>query len=117
MNPMEKQMQLGRELLELNTQWMGKMAEYDGETFKKYIEMNQSFAQRLPQISDISSFIELQREYGETLWNGVQSTFSERNGLVREAFEANTQLVREAWTPAAEKPAPAKARKSEAKAA
>jgi len=115
MNPIEKQMQLGRELLELNTQWMGKMAEFEGETFKKYVELNQSFAQRIPQISDVSSFVELQREYGETLWNGVQTVFTERNGLVREAFEANTQLVRDAWTPAPE--APAKARKSEAKAA
>ena len=108
MNPFEKQLQFGRELLELNTEWYSKIAEFDSENLKKYVNLNQEFAQRLPEVKDIQSFVELQREYGETLWNGAQEVLRTRGELVQGALEANGELVRNAVTPAEEesKPAP-----------
>ena len=106
MNPIEKQIQLGRELMELNAQWFQKIAEFDGKNVQSYVELNQTFAQRLPEVKDVQSFVELQREYGETLWNGTQEVFQARNDMVREAFEANTNAVQGAFK--AEEAAPAK---------
>ena len=106
MNMIEKQMQMGRELMELNTEWFRKIAEFDGQNFQKYVDMNQEFAQRLPQVRDIQSFVDLQREYGETLWNSTQEAFSARNEMLREVMEANTEVVRGAFSteePAEEK--------------
>ena len=110
MNPIEKQMQLGRELMELNAQWFQKIAEFDGQNVQKYVELNQTFAQRLPEVKDVQSFVDLQREYGETLWNGAQEAFTTRNEMLREAVEANTSAVKGAFTE--EEAAPKAAKKA-----
>ncbi|MGK0260015.1 MAG: hypothetical protein ACI96M_003459 [Candidatus Azotimanducaceae bacterium] len=98
MNAIEKQIQLGRELMELNAQWFQKIAEFDGQNVQKYVDLNQTFAQRLPEVRDVQSFVELQREYGETLWNSTQEVVQTRGELLREAAEANTNAVKGAFT-------------------
>ena len=97
MNPIERQMKLARELMELNTEWFRKIAEFDGQNFQKYVDMNQEFAQRLPQVRDVQGFVDLQREYGEALWSNTQEVFKARNDMLREAMEANGEAVRGAW--------------------
>ena len=73
MNPFEKQLQLGRELFELNASsaWR-QMVELDADSFRTMVETNQSFFARLPEVKDLPGFVSLQREYGETVWNGAQ---------------------------------------------
>ena len=99
MNPIERQMALGRELMEINTQWFKKIAEFDASNFQKYVEMNQEFAGRIPEITDMQSFADLQREYGEALWSATQSAFQERGEMLREAAEANGAAVKSAFSP------------------
>jgi len=94
MNQFEKQLQLGRNLVELNAEWFRKIAEFDGQNVRKFVEMNQEFAGKLPQVNDFESFIGLQREYGESLWNNTQEVFKARGELLREAVEANGESVR-----------------------
>lgn len=121
MNPIERQIALGRELMEINTQWFKKIAEFDASNFQKYIEMNQEFAGRIPEISDMQSFADLQREYGEALWSATQSAFQERGEMLREAAEANGAAVKSAFgqesTEAEEADAEEADTKSDAKAA
>ncbi len=116
MNPIETQMQLGRELMELNAEWFRKIAEFDAQNVQKYVEMNQEFAQRLPEVKDLQGFTDLQREYGETLWNSTQEAFQARNDMVREVVEANGAAVRNAWAPAQEEAAKPAAKKEAAAA-
>ncbi|NKC01712.1 MAG: hypothetical protein GKR90_24870 [Pseudomonadales bacterium] len=97
MNPFEKQIELGRELMELNTQWFQKITEFDATNLQKYVEMNQEFASRLPEVKDVQTFAELQREYGETLWSATQNAFQARGELLREAVEANGDVVKTAF--------------------
>ena len=75
-----------------------KIAEFDAANVQKYVEFNQSFAARLPEVRDIQGFADLQREYGETLWNNTQEAFQARAEMVREATEAATDVVRSAWS-------------------
>lgn len=115
MNQFEKQVQLGRELMELNAEWFRKIAEFDTQNFQKYVELNQNFAQRLPEVRDMQAFMDLQREYGESLWNGTQEAFQSRGDMVREAIEANGNAIRSAFTPEEEKkPATKRAEKAAA---
>lgn len=106
MNPFEKQMQLGRELMELNTQWLSKIAEFDTENFKHYVEMNQTFAQKLPEANDIQSFMDLQREYGESLWKNTQEVVKARGELLQTAMEENGELLKNVMTPTQEESTP-----------
>lgn len=117
MNPMEKQiekqMQIGRSLVELSAQWTQKMVEFDVANVQKFIEMNTEYASRLPNVADLQSFAELQREYGETLWNTTQEVFQARAEMVQEAAAEAGELMRSAFEPAVEvevkaKPAPKK---------
>lgn len=94
MSRIEKGAQLGRELFDLNTSTWTKIVELGNENFKKYVELNQSFVTKLPEVSDISSFVELQRSYSQDLWEGVQSDMKARGEIVRDAVEQTGGLVR-----------------------
>jgi hypothetical protein len=96
-NPFEKQVQLGRELFELNTDTMRKIAQLSADNFKKYMELNQDYAQKLPEVRDISTFVELQREYGQNVWEGVREDLTARGEIVREAVEQTGGLIRGAF--------------------
>lgn len=117
MNPIETQMQLGRDLMELNVEWFRKIAEFDAQNVQNYVEMNQTFAQKLPEVKDVQAFMDLQREYGETLWNNTQEVFQTRGEMLREVMEANGAAVQSAMSPAEElkeEPKKAPARKKAA---
>ncbi len=115
MNPIEQQLKLARDLMELNTEWFRKLAEFDSKNLSNYIQFNQDFAGKLPEVKNIQGFVELQREYGEQLWNNTQKALQTRGEMLRDAFNANNETIRKAFTPeAGDKPqakrsAPAKA--------
>ncbi len=94
MSRLEKGMQLGRELFDLNNSAMMKIAELSADNFKKYLELNQSYMEKLPEVRDVSTFVELQRDYGQTLWEGMQADLRARGDIVRETVEQSGGLVR-----------------------
>jgi hypothetical protein len=98
MNPIEKQAQLVRELFELNTATVQQITELSTENFKKYMELNQDYAQKLPEVRDISTFVELQREYGQSLWEGLREDLSARGTIARDAVEQTGGLIRGAFS-------------------
>ena len=93
-NGMENVGKLGRQLFDLNNDTMVKFVELSADNFKKYLELNQNYVAKLPEVNDMSSFVELQREYGQNLWEGVQADMRARGELVREAVEQTGSLVR-----------------------
>ncbi len=105
MNPIETQMKFAREMMELNAEWTRKISDFDAESFKNYVDLNQQFAGRLSELSDVAGFVELQREYGESVWSNTQEVFKARAELVQGALTANSELVQAAFTPATEETA------------
>jgi len=97
MSRFEKPMKFVSDMTEINNEAMIKLAELSAENFKKYLELNQSFVSKLPEVSDISSFVELQREYGQNLWEGVQEDLRAHGTIVRDAVEHTGSLVRGAF--------------------
>lgn len=111
MNIIEKQAELGRSLFEINANTLKELAALQRENMETYFETNRSFGERLPEIKGISEFVELQREYGETLWNNVRKAVESQNEIFRGAFEDTSEAVRAVFTPVAEdKPKTAKAK-------
>ena len=94
MSRLERGMKLGRELFDVNNSAWIKAAELSAENFRKYVELNQSFVEKLPEVRDISTFVELQRDYGQSLWEGVQADLRARGDIVRETVEQTGSLVR-----------------------
>ena len=97
MSMIEKQAKLGRELLELNVDAVRKFAELSSENFRRYMELNQSYAQKLPEVREVGAFVELQRDYGQSLWDGVRDDFKARGDIVRTAVEHTGSLIRGAF--------------------
>jgi len=100
MSILENQMNLGREIFKINTHVARRMTEIAGEGFKAYFETNQEFAKRLSEVRDVSSFVELQRDYGQTLYNGVSERLQTRGEVIKEAVERGGVAVRSAFNPA-----------------
>lgn len=97
MSVLENQFKLGRELFEINTHVARRMTEIAGEGIKQYLETNQEFAKKLTEVRDVSSFVELQREYGQTLYSGVSERLQTRGEVVKEAIERSGEVFRGAF--------------------
>ena len=98
MNPIERTTKLGRELFEINTESMRKVAELSAENFKRYMELNQDYLQKLPEIREFGAFVELQRDYGQSLWQNVQDDLKARGEILRETVEQSGSALRELFT-------------------
>jgi len=97
MSVIENQMKLGRELFEINTHVARRMTEITGDAIKQYFETNQDFAKRLGEVRDVTAFLDLQREYGESLYNGVTERMQTRGEVLKEAVERGGEAMRSAF--------------------
>jgi hypothetical protein len=102
MNAFEKSAQLSRDLFEINTTTLRKITELSAENFRKYMELNQDYLQKLPEVRELGAFVELQRDYGQNLWKGMQDDLKARGDILREAVEETGSVVRSAFVVAAE---------------
>ncbi len=102
MSVLENQFKMGRELFEINSHVARRMTEITGEGIRQYFETNQEFAKKLSEVRDVTSFLELQREYGQTLYSGVSERLQSRGDVVREAFEKSGEVLRGAFSNEAE---------------
>jgi hypothetical protein len=94
MNAFEKTSKAGRDLFEINADTLRKITELGAENFKKYLELNQDYIQKLPEVREIGAFVELQREYGQTLWQGIQEDAKARGEILRTAVEQTGVVLR-----------------------
>jgi hypothetical protein len=99
MNIIEKQAELGRTIFDINTNAMRAMAELTQENVQKYMETNQAFGQRLPEVTDVDTFASLQREYGEALAGHAREAVEEQTSIVKSAFENTRGALETAFSP------------------
>lgn len=118
MNVIEKQTELTKSLYEINTNALREFASMQQENIQKYFEVNREFGEKLPEVKDVTSFVALQREYGETMWSNVKESFEHQTALLRSTLEETRDAVKSAFTSedAAEKPKAKAKTKSRAKA-
>lgn len=99
MNFFEKQADFGRTIFEINQNMFQELMSKNQENLQKYFEMNSEFGKKLPEVRDVTTFVELQREYGETLWNGVREGTEAQAEILRGAVEETGNAFRKAMTP------------------
>lgn len=109
MNILEKQMKLGRDLFEINTGVVRQMVELQANGVRQYFETNQQFASKLPNVRDVSSFVEIQRDYGQAIWSDAQSNLRNSGGVLKSAVENTGTALREAFSATEEAKAETKA--------
>ena len=102
MNIMQKQADFGRTLFEINQNAMQEMIRTQQENIQKYFAMNTAFGQRLPEIRDVATFMEMQREYGATLWTNIKESTQSQAGILKSAVEETGEAVRKVFATYAE---------------
>ena len=60
MSILEKQAELGRTLYQINSDAMRAFFEFQRENVEKYLELNRSYADKLPETQGVSEFVALQ---------------------------------------------------------
>ena len=96
-NIIERQADFGRTLFEINQNTLQELAQSTQANFKKYFEMNSEFGKKLPEVKDVTSFVELQREYGETLWGNVREATQTQSEILKSAVEETGEAVRKVF--------------------
>ena len=99
MNIIERQTTLGKSLYEININAMKEFATLQKDNVEKYLATNRSFGEQLPAVKDINSLVELQRQYGATLWSNAKGSFEHQNELLRTAIEDTRDALKQAFTP------------------
>jgi len=100
MNIVEKQVEFGRKLFEINQNTFQQVMKSNQENLQKYFELNSEFGQKLPEVRDVTTFVEMQREYGETLWGGIRDAAQTQADIYRSAMEETGEAFRTSVTPA-----------------
>ena len=98
MNNIEKQVSLGRSLYQINTNTLSEMAELGRKNFEQYFEVNRSFGEKLPEVRELGSFLGLQREYGETLWNNAREAMESQSAILQSAFSDARDAIQAAFS-------------------
>ena len=97
MNIFEKQAEFGRTFFEINQNALQQLAQIQQDNIKNYFALNSDFSKKLPEAKDITSFTGLQREYGETLWNGIKETTATQAELLKTAAEETGAAFRKVY--------------------
>jgi hypothetical protein len=111
MDIMERQGELGRNLFQINTTTLRNLAELQRDNVDKYFELNAAYWDKLPDVKDVSEYFELQKDYNETVWNGVKESAQIQADLVKDALEEAGEAVKVAFRPDEEEEAPVQAAK------
>ena len=109
MNILERQGELGRSLFQINTGTLRSLAELQKDNVEKYFEMNAAYWDKLPDVKDVSEYLELQRDYNESVWLGVKDSTQVQADLVKDALEEAGEAVKVAFRPDEEEEAPVQA--------
>ena len=96
MNIIERQTELGKSLYDINVNALKEFAALQRENIEQYLETNRAFGEKLPAVKDVSGFVELQREYGASLWSNVKHSFENQNELFRTAIEETREALKQA---------------------
>ncbi|MFT7687750.1 MAG: hypothetical protein ACI9FB_003107 [Candidatus Azotimanducaceae bacterium] len=98
MNPLQKQADFGRTVFEINQNAFKEILGTQRDNIQKYFELNSTYSKKLPEVANVTSFMELQKEYGESLWTGVKDSTKTQTGIIKNAVEETGEAVRKVFT-------------------
>ncbi|MFT6754187.1 MAG: hypothetical protein ACJA2O_004390 [Candidatus Azotimanducaceae bacterium] len=102
MNPLQKPADFSRTVFEINQNAFKEILGSQKDNIQKYFELNSSFSKKLPEVAGVTGFMELQKEYGESLWTGVKDATTTQTGIIKNAVEETGEALRKVFTVASE---------------
>ncbi len=99
MSYLQTQAEMGKTFFEINQNMFQALMSSQQENFRKYLELNSDFSSKLPEVKDVAGFIELQREYAETLWSGIKDATQVQADILKSSVEDTTNAVQQVFAP------------------
>lgn len=97
MNLFERQAQLSQSMFDINSSTIKSLVEHGQSQIKKYVETNQQFGNKLPEVRDLSTLISLQREYSEAIVSNIRSSVEEQTTTMKDAFSQSRKALEAAF--------------------
>ena len=97
MSIIERQTTLSKSLYEINTNTVKEWVSLQRGNVEQYIETNKDFGSRISEIKDVTSLVNLQREYGQTLWTNAKGAVEAQNEIVKGAFSHSRDAIKTAF--------------------
>lgn len=97
MSIIERQTTLSKSLYEINTNTVKEWVSLQRGNVEQYIETNKDFGSRISEIKDVTSLVNLQREYGQTLWTNAKGAVEAQNEIVKGAFAHSRDAIKTAF--------------------
>ncbi|MFT6751609.1 MAG: hypothetical protein ACJA2O_001792, partial [Candidatus Azotimanducaceae bacterium] len=97
MSIIERQTTLSKSLYEINTNTVKEWVSLQRGNVEQYIETNKDFGSRISEIKDVTSLVNLQREYGQTLWTNAKGAVEAQNEIVKDAFTHSRDAIKTAF--------------------
>lgn len=112
----DRQVELGKNLFQINANTLRALAELGRDNVEKYFELNASYWEKLPEVDGLTGFVELQREYNESIWESMKESAQSQADLLKDALEESGDALKAAFTPDEEEEVAAKPAKKAKKA-
>jgi hypothetical protein len=93
----DRQIELGKNLFQINANTLRGLAELGRDNVEKYFELNASYWEKLPEVGGFTGFVELQREYNESMWEGVKESAQSQADLFKDALEESGDALKAAF--------------------
>ena len=94
----DRQNELGKHLFQINANTLRGIGELQRDSVEKYFELNAAYWEKLADVTDLSGFVELQREFNEEMWNGVKESTQTQADLFKDALEDTGGAFRAAFS-------------------
>ena len=95
MNAFEGITDIPNKLLKINAQAIEEIYQLDTIYARKYFELNKDYVQKMGHVlRQEGSFTDTQKEYGQLLWDGIQTSMKERGEILRNAVEESTDVIK-----------------------
>ncbi|MBL4679604.1 MAG: hypothetical protein JKY88_02625 [Pseudomonadales bacterium] len=102
MSILKRQTTLGKSLYEINTNTVKELVSLQRDNVQQYFDVNKDFGSRISEIKGVTGFVNLQKEYNQTLWNNAKGAVVAQNEIVKDAFIETQDAVKLAFVPVTE---------------
>lgn len=98
MELLQRPANVARQLIEINFNTMGELLKLTSSGLQQYMDLNSKYLQRMSSPDGLQNVVDVQREYGQSLFDGIRGDLQERGELLRSAFEQSSGVLRDSWS-------------------
>lgn len=98
MEVLQRPANVARQLIEINFNTMGELLKLTSTGVQQYMDLNAQYVQRMTSPDGLKNVMDVQRDYGKSLYDGIRGDLQGRGELLRSAIKKTTGVLSESWS-------------------